>query len=161
MTRFLRKTLAVLLGLTLGWIAAGYLPDSLGLSGRQSFADEVNHQHHDHSAPSPHHENTDGTTVGTHSEHHASTSHDDHHDLDEGQIAASKLKPQEGVDSAWYRKVLWAIAALWVAALLLGYPAWKLRGPDLPEAPHTHDDHAHHAAHDAHHPSTHAPAGGH
>ncbi|MCE9590898.1 MAG: hypothetical protein K8S99_10275 [Planctomycetes bacterium] len=68
---------------------------------------------------------------------------------DSGAHAASQLVP-ELRDIPFLQPVLIAVAGLFIAAIVLGIPALKLKSPEPPDpaaSDHGHDDHA---AHDAH-----------
>jgi len=120
MKRWIRKTLTIGLGLTLGWWAAGCLPNA-------SHANEAAHE-----AGEPH-----PTTAVTNHETPAGETHE----ADAGQIAAAQLVPQTS-DTLWLKPVLGIAGGLFLAALVIGLPLAKLKRP----ASATHDAHA---AHDA------------
>jgi len=105
-----------------------------GLWGNNVIVAESGQDHHghDHSADSSDH---DGHDHGDHS----------------GPHAADLLKPGEN-DAPWYSSVLVIAGGLFVAAVLLGIPAMKLKGPEPPDPAddhHGHDDHGH-GDHDDH-----------
>ncbi len=134
MNTITRRSLGILAGLTLGWYAAGLTP---GLNPSMA-------QHDTHHDAAPTHDDHAGHDHDAHqpAPAHADTTHDaNHHEPIE---SASLLVPGPGqVD--WYRPVLGIIAGLFVAAIVLGIPALKLRGPEPPDpatAP-AHDSHAH------------------
>ena len=107
----LTRTLAIVMGLGLGWWVAGLAPQILpGVEA--SFADQDEHG-----------QASEGQSV-------------EHEDS-----AASELVPEKK-DAPFYKPVLWAIVGLFIAAVVLGIPALKLRGPEPPDpaAAHGHDD---------------------
>jgi hypothetical protein len=101
----------VVLGLCLGWYAAGVIgPGGAGLAS--------------------------DTVAAVSSDGHASSDHSARHDED--NPAAAMLPQAESIP--WLRPVLYAALALFVAAVVLGIPAMMLKGPDPPEpdAPNDH-----------------------
>ncbi len=81
------------------------------------------------------------------------------------------LKPGEG-QTPWYGRVVFWAVALFVLAAIIGPLAMKLKTPEPPDPAdahghddHAHDDHGHGASHGhetkAHAPAAHAPAHGH
>ena len=121
MKRLTRRTLAIVLGLALGWWCAGLapqIPPAVGVS----FAEEA----HDTSA----------------SDHAAKHGQEDPHDS--GHSGANELVPKEG-DTPWFKPVIIATMSLFLAAIVLGIPALKLRGPEPPDpadaSTHDHDEH--------------------
>ncbi len=183
MKRFARRTLAVFVGLLLGWFAAGHLPGSLAqatstegtpaASSLQSDpklqekpntevaekhsvsqnSEEVN-SHFANSTP------THGAASGT-SEHGTPGQAGDHHEgghSEAGALAAKQIVP-EPEQIQWFPRVLWTAAALFVAAIVLGIPALKIRGPLPPDPADSHDAHAVHGDHHAdHHDDAHSHA---
>lgn len=150
MKRLTGKTLAIVTGLVLGWQMAGLIPSSPVIEqsyaqeqharpqGTESHdpshnADERHHDHGDESMPSP------PPSEGA----HLQDVHQDTH-IDPGQRTAAELIPQDE-DYGWYRPVVQAVVGLFAAAVLLGVPALRLRGPELPEP--AHDDQHHDPTH--------------
>jgi hypothetical protein len=121
--RFARRSLAIVVGLTLGWYAAGF--SSAATSGDP------------HDAP-----------AGDH---------------DEAARAAAELAPTHE-PTPWFRPVVGSAVGLFAAAIVLGIPALKLRGPLPPDPADVHDTHAAHDTHghqdDSHggHAHSHTPA---
>ena len=60
-----------------------------------------------------------------------------HHDA--GRDAADLLVPAPD-HVGWYKPVVWTIIGLFSAAVLIGIPTKKLKGPE-PVEEHDHDDH--------------------
>jgi len=127
MERLTRRTVAVILGLSLGWWIAGLAPHFVPGVG-MSFAGEAQS-----TSPSVH------------------TVEDDHGDASGSGHSggrAGHLVPREA-DTFWYKPVLIAVISLFVAAIVLGIPALRLRGPEPPEsadptdAAHDHDAQSH------------------
>lgn len=124
MRRILFKTFAVVLGLALGWYVAGSMTGP-------SFAGDAATGH--------------GETS------HVAAGHDPHsgsHD-DASLAAAQMLVPRPG-DADWYSTVLKIAAGLFIAAVVLGIPAMKLKGPEPAEQPAGDDHHSHDAGHGSH-----------
>lgn len=135
--------------LALGWVSGA------AWSNRTTLADSVSHEAAETSHETPH-----ATPADVHGEveagHGESTDHAEHSDhaehATEDLLAAKALVPTDR-DVPFYPTVIALIAGLFVAAVVLGIPALKIRGP-LPPDPadshhddaHSHDDHAH-AAH--------------
>lgn len=127
MERLTRRTVGVILGLSLGWWVAGLAPHIVPGVG-MSFAGEAQS-----TSPSVH------------------TVEDDHGDASGAGHSGGRavhLVPRKA-DAFWYKPVLIAIISLFVAAIVLGIPALRLRGPELPEpadstdAAHDHDAQSH------------------
>ena len=112
MKRFMKRMLFALLGVALGWYAAGFLPATT-----VSFAGEE--------LDTPKQVDRRAT---------ASLHGDDGTSADAGEA----LRPQR-IDLPWVY-ILTAIAVLFVAAVVLGIPAKILKGPDPPD-PAAHDVH--------------------
>jgi len=130
-----------MVGLTLGWMAGGYVQSTNYAS--------ANEHSTSHAAPPKH--ATEESPAGE--ETAGEAPHDNHHD-ERAAHAAEQLRVS--TDAApWYFDVVAAAIGLFVVAGLLGYTALKNHKPE-PEADddHGHDAHAH--AHDAH-----AHGGGH
>ena len=142
MKRKLIRCAAILIGAVLGWSAAGLLPVNVGPS--VTYAEDTAQDHASHA------ESHDDHAAASHDSH---GSHEAHHD-DASAVAAKKLVPQSG-DIDWYRYVVLAAAGLFIAAIVIGIPAMKLKAPEPAEPDdhdHGHDDHAHDQAHGhAHH----------
>lgn len=174
MKRFARRTLAVFVGLLLGWFAAGHLPGSLAqatsseeapaASSLQSDSkiheepttgvveEHLVEQNHDevksHSAENP---PTHEAAIET-SEHGTSGQAGEHQEeghSEAGAVAAKQIVP-EPEQIQWFPRVLWIAAALFVAAVVLGIPALKIRGPLPPDPADSHDAHSAHGDHHAH-----------
>ena len=111
MRRLPRRLVGIVLGLCLGWYAAGVIgPGGTGLASDTETA---------------------ASADGHASSDHSSTHHEDN--------PAAALLPR--ADSIrWLRPVLYAALGLFVAAVVLGIPALMLKGPDAPE-PDPHDGH--------------------
>lgn len=122
MKRLTRRTLGAVLGLILGWLAAGlvYPVGSVSLA-----------------ADAPHAEND------AHHDDHAHGHHDTY---------ATKLVPHDAEGHAatpdWFGTVIKLIAALFVAAIVIGIPALRAKGGDPAGLASAHDQsHAHHDDH--------------
>jgi hypothetical protein len=124
MKRRMRQALAVMLGLWLGWGAAAWATDESHKAGSGDHA----------AAAAGHAEHKDDAHAG-----------DAHADL--GQTTAAQLVPA-GSQITWVKPLALGIAGLFVAAVAIGIPALRLRGPLPPDPADTHDDHAH--GHDDH-----------
>ncbi len=131
MSRFTRRTLAVVLGLALGWYIAGTAGHLLP-GASISLADDP----HDQATSGQAHPSESGPG-------HSNPSEADAH----GPQAARDLVPGAN-DVPFIRPVVYATAGLFIAAIVLGIPALALRGPEPPdpadEHAHGRDDHAHH-----------------
>lgn len=110
MKRTIARVLGISLGIALGWVAAGQLPDVSA-----TFAEDTHAATGKHAADPA----RDGTAHGPQG-------------ADAGQRAARQLVPGPQ-DAPFYGPMLWAVAALFILAVVLGLPALKLRGPDPPE----------------------------
>jgi hypothetical protein len=136
MKRWVRRTASISIGLTLGWLAAGWLSPSLVGS------EETTPRHASHVAADP-----GGTGVGG---------------TGEESNGAAALVPEPGT-TPWLRPVLCAIGALFVAAVAVGLTlrAYGVRDPSIvatetdQAAAHAGHDDAHTlpSAHDAHAPA--------
>lgn len=162
MRRNVRRGIAVAVGLVLGWSAAGLAPAFFG--GSVSLAEEA----HPASA-------TEGHASGDGHHHVAGESHDEHaaaggdhgHAGDHGDhgdtgiIAAQQLVPSQR-DVPWLGGVLAAVVLLFIAAVVLGIPALRLRGPLPPDPAEAlaHDE-GHHAEDHGGGAHTQDPHGGH
>ena len=130
MARKYRMTLAITLGLVLGWTAAGYLEGHLPGTVSSALAAEV----------------PGDADSGAQTEHHGDADpHDEHHDLGEGRAQAQELVPREATD--WYRPVVNIAVALFATALVIGCTVIALKGPDAPDPADDHDDHGHQNEH--------------
>ena len=118
MKRFTRRTLAAIVGLALGWLVAGMVP-GLGTSLAESPAES--HGHHASHGDDGHANESD-----VHDTHGQSGDHGEH---DAALDAARLLNPEWG-DIGWYPPVLAVAGGLFLAAVVLGVPAMKLRGPE-------------------------------
>ena len=136
MNRFTRRTVSAIAGVVLGWYVAGVVPTSgLPALASPSMAEDAHH------APAGH---TPSGAEGhglTASDTHNNAHNNDHGEADPALAAANLLVPQ-AEDIRWYKPVLIAIVGLFVAAVVLGIPALKLRGPEPPDP--ASDDHAGH-----------------
>jgi hypothetical protein len=132
MNRLTRRTVSAIAGVVLGWYVAGVVPTSGPLTlASPSMAEDTHH------APAGH------TPSGA--EGHGLTAPDSHsndHDGSDPALAAANLLVPQAEDIRWYKPVLIAIVGLFVAAVVLGIPALKLRGPEPPDP--AADDHASH-----------------
>ena len=106
MKRFTRRMIAVVLGLVLGWWAAAFVP-----MGATIFAGDD--------------QSSGPASLGGHGDGDA-----DHED--DGKQAAEDLIPHRN-QIPWLRQVIFGVVALFVAAIVLGIPAMKLKGPDPPD----------------------------
>jgi hypothetical protein len=75
-------------------------------------------------------------------------SHDTHASHDPNP--ADHLVPQPQ-DITWYRPVIWAVAGLFIAAVLIGIPALIMKSPEPQDLPPTDDHDSTHADPPAHH----------
>lgn len=109
MNRYLRRMTGVILGLTLGWLAAGWVLA-----------------------------NSEPPASLTHSTQPVGGLLDPRHIevSDKGLAAADQLVPTE--NTSWYRPVVGIAIGLFLAAILLGIPSMKMRGPE--PANQGHDD---------------------
>jgi len=172
MSRFTRRTLAAVLGLSLGWFAAGLLSPTVHAEAEpakseaaapavapaaepkaapeaKAAAKEVAAHSHAHaeSASAP-----ESASAGASAEHNLKALQEE---SDEGVVAASKLVPGDPEDVSWFNPVLGIAFGLFVAALTLGWFASVAKGP--PPVEPADDDHSHAApaAHDAGHGHSH------
>ena len=109
MKRFTRRILGVVAGLALGWYAQGVV----------SMA-----QNHDATS-----------TPNVEQSHVTSATGNDHSregDQGHGDNPATTLRPHQP-HIPWLTPVLVAAAGLFAAAVVLGIPAMKIRGPDPPD----------------------------
>ena len=148
MKRLTRRAAAVIVGLVLGWYVAGIIP--VGQSpvvpapganyALASSADDAHHDPHDdhgHAADdSLNIDDTPGAQHGAHDEHGVDAVHD------AALAAAGQLVPRPE-DITWYRSVLCVAGGLFVAAVVLGIPALKMRGPEPTDPPDPADTHSH------------------
>lgn len=129
------RTVGIVLALCMGWYAAG-LQDS------RASGDGHDHSKHGH----------------TQNDAASNTAGDDHHAGHAGD-AAKLLKPQPG-DAPWYSSMLLIAGGLFVAAIVIGYPAMKIKGPEPADpADDHHDDHDGHGHDDDGHGDDHAKDG--
>ena len=109
MKRFTRRMLVVMAGLVLGWYTAALVPTgTASASGGAIGADAA------------------GRTIQDEAGHSSSEGHSD-----EGLTATEALRPSR-CEIAWLRPVMIGIGTLFAGAVVLGIPAMKVRGPDLP-----------------------------
>lgn len=167
MKRIVRRSLAIVVGLALGWIAAGVAMNSgvsATLASDEAPAEAKPVPASEEPAVVPHSDAPAGEKPHAvkAQEHpagpvaHPSDNHENHNAHAEGHdpaiVAMQSLKPTPD-QIFWYPNVLLAIAGLFLAAVTIGMISLKIRGP-LPPDPadthddHTHDDHGH--GHDAH-----------
>jgi len=130
MKRLTRRSFAVCLGLVLGWFAAGMVFDSGQIADESGFL-----------APSTANAAAASKDAGDHKD---GKGKDGKHE-DKGIKAAGKLAPKELPEQApFFRSVLIAAAALFIAAVPLGMFALAMKGEDPPDPAddhHGHDDH--------------------
>ena len=115
MIRNTRRTIAVIVALVVGWLAAGYWAH--WLPGTATFAVDTAEQ-----------EQAEADDPGASDP------------SSEGGHAADALVPAPG-DARFMRPVLIAAGALFLAAIVLGIPALVMRGPDPPDPAEAHDEH--------------------
>ena len=147
MNRFIRRVATVTVGLVLGWYVAGVIlagqwpaiPGAeLGANYAHASDAEAGHDPHDehgHATEDNHH--TGSGHNGHDDEHGTDAAHGGGHDDDAALAAAGQLVPGPG-DIPWFRPVLYVAGGLFVAAVVLGIPALKLRGPEPPDPADTH-----------------------
>ncbi len=126
MRRMTRRTVAILGGIVLGWYAAGFLPGSLSQSAGPSPLFAVDAPDHD------------GHREGDALHGEAGQAHTAH---DAAERGAQLLVPKTSDEVCWYSGVLWASGGLFAGAVVLGYPALRLRGPEPEAAQDDHGDH--------------------
>ena len=136
MKRTLRRIVTIIVGLSLGWYAAGLLPSDfsaveVGYASQES-------QDHDASPSAPADAHEPDHTDAAELDGHGATSAGEDHDQ---PAAAPNLALDE--EPNWYRPVLWGVGILFIAAIVLGVPAMRLRGPEPPDPADQHDDHSH------------------
>ena len=110
MKRVTCRTLAAIVGLTVGWYLAGMAGPHMPFVG-VSFAESDSSEHPSHNSNDQHKEHTN---------------------------PAETLVPRESV--AWIRPVLWGAGGLFVAALLIGPLVLKLSTPKNSAAPDDHHE---------------------
>ena len=156
MKRLARRTLGVMIGLALGWYAAGAAQETDGPWSSVSYAqdattatpspandhDQRNHvllavdDHDPHKATFEQSFTGNGhATTG-----HGSSSHDGHHGDDIGLQTAELLMPQSRQQVCWFRPVVMTAGGLFIGAVVLGMPALALRGPEPEDPADLHDD---------------------
>lgn len=119
MKRSLRRIIGVVIGLALGWWAAGFLPGSLSAEPAG----------HGNNAPaSKQHD-------AAHVADSAVKGHDAHHEADAGLIAARQLVPT-CEQAPWLRPVLLGVGGLFAAAILIGVPLARMKPKAEPSAHH-------------------------
>lgn len=136
MKRLARRTLSVVLGLALGWYIAGMVPGvslAIDASHRSDASEHADHHGPAHGDGQVHHAASE--TDAVHGDHDG----EDHGDHDPAFAGAKQLVPHWD-DIPWFGPMVWTVVGLFVAAVVLGYPALKLRGPEPSEPA---DDHAH------------------
>jgi len=157
MNRFTRRLLPVIAGLGLGWYVAGVTPglevtlaqyepqDTHSLSGDHGH-DQDTHDRHNGDSDYAEAPRDTGHDMAGHGERITDgDSHGGGHDAPHEVVSAKLLVPQSG-QVPWYRMVIGLAVGLFVAAVVLGVPALKLRGPEPPDpaaAPHSGDSHGH------------------
>lgn len=135
MKRFTRRAAAVVVGIVLGWYVAGVVSvgespvaaPGPGASYAQASDTPPHDAHGDHA-------DTADEGYGTPDAHGA---HDTDAEHDAALAAAGQLVPGPQ-DIPWFRPMLYVAAGLFVAAIVLGIPALKLRGPEVPDPADTH-----------------------
>ena len=105
MKRLMRRSAAVATGLTLGWLAQGWTT-GWWPQPNEVHAEEPAHDDHD---------------LGH--EHESGKAHSD-----QGADAAKTLADVDR-DLGWYKNALYAAGGLFVAAVAVGVPASRMRGP--------------------------------
>lgn len=119
--RFTRRAAGILIGLVLGWYIAGMV-----IQPGVIMADDTNH----------------AATASSHAEpDHSATGSGDGHGHDPALDAAKLLVPGSSGDIFWYGSVLTVAAGLFIAAVVLGAPTLKMRGPEPPDPAVAHDAH--------------------
>ena len=147
MSRFKRRTLAAIVGLSLGWVAAGLsfpsahaeeeAPKAAAVVEKPAASDVGKEE-----AAAIAVAETQAGTGGPAKVPAKSNSMDDNQE-DDGIRAAQKLAPHFNHQIGWFRPVLGIIFGLFVAAVIFGWPAAIAKGPPLPEP--ADDDHSHDA----------------
>jgi len=136
MKRFTRRSAAAVVGLVLGWYVAGIVfvggPSVVGPGVNYAHASDAAHDSNDDHHHAPVAEDPHGT-------HDAPGAHGDAAEHDAALAAAGQLVPQQE-DIPWFGPVLYVAGGLFVAAVVLGIPALKLRGPEPPDPADTHSD---------------------
>lgn len=145
MKRLTCRAAGAIVGIALGWYVAGVVftgqPSvAPGLGANYAHASDADHDSHGEHAPAAE------DSHGTHDVHDEHGDHDQHgadagHDA--ALTAAGQLVPQSQ-DIPWFRPVLYVAAGLFVAAIVLGIPALKLRGPEPADAAADHSSSSHH-----------------
>lgn len=144
MSRFKRRTLAAIVGLSLGWFAGGFsFPTAHAEEETAKAASPAVEQVEKAEAKSADAEPEPEIARSAMAPKHGAKGEK----RDEGQDAASRLVPINTSHIAWFRPVLGIIFALFVFAVILGWPAAIAKGPPPAEPA---DDHAHDAKHDDH-----------
>ena len=114
MKSYTRKTLAIFLGLAMGWYVAG-LSSTFAADGHEEAAkhveESVHAEHNDHAVEDSHAEDGHSSEADGHGDGH-----------DNADAAAAKqLVPGDVThDIAWYPKVIYTIIGLFVVAILVG-----------------------------------------
>ena len=154
MKRIVRRSLAIAVGLALGWLAAGVAMNtgvSATMASDEVPASEAKSEPASTEAPAaPHVDAPVGDKPHAASvEHpagapaHPGEGHGGGHEGHDPAVAAMQgLRPSPDQIS-WYPNVLLAIAGLFLAAATIGMISLKIRGPLPPDPADTHDDHAH------------------
>ncbi len=140
--RLLLRSVAVTCALILGYVAGGLVDqplDSTPAYASDAKPASAQRDHHDHDDHAAH-------------EKHAGSDHGSAHAA--GPKAVDLIKPNL-TEAPFYPFVLKLAVGLFAAAIVLGIPALKLRGPEPVEADdhhddHAHDDHGHAHGHDVH-----------
>lgn len=114
MKRAARRTLGVIVGLTLGWYVAGVV---MPWQPAQAAAPTAHDQPH---APSD-----------AHGEHHGPAA------------GASAQQITAKLDQPWYHAVLYTALVLFTIAGAVGYAGWFHQEPQEEDDDHGHDDHHH------------------
>src|SRR5688500_9358742 len=113
MNRKVRRSLAVVVGLALGWSAAGFLPGTLlephpSVAATEPAAEHAPGHDADAAAPAGHGREGAASGTGAHGHGEAGEGHDP------GLTAAGELVPESRAEVPWLRPVLLAAGGLFV-----------------------------------------------
>lgn len=134
--RWQRRMVGAVIGLVLGWWAAGFMPGSLS-SHAPALAEEAGHNHADMAAQDA----AMGGEMSGEAVSETAGAADHEHESDGGQQAAAQLVPT-CADVPWLGGVLVAIGGLFVLAILIGWPLSRCP-VQVPAAPAHDDAHGH------------------